>query len=87
MFDVVAANEKPEDRARASKVFVHRCTDDGWSAEVQQCMLDVKAPADADRCEEKLTKAQRDNLARELGSAAEAAGIMPEVQSGKPKRD
>lgn len=87
LFAVVAATDTPEDRDRAAGVFVRRCTDDGWSAEVHQCMLDVKAPPDADRCEQLLTPKQRDDLARDLAATHNAAGVPARMESGKPKPD
>ncbi len=85
MFAVTAAKEPPDLRARSAKVFVHRCEADRWSAEITTCMAAVKALEDADRCETLLTPEQRRELADELAVELDAAGVRPEVQSGKPK--
>ncbi|HWO26364.1 MAG TPA: hypothetical protein VNO30_46870 [Kofleriaceae bacterium] len=85
MFAVTAASEPPDLRARSAKVFVHRCETDHWSAETRQCMAGVKAPADADRCEALLSPEQKRELSDELSRELDAAGVRPEVGSGKPR--
>jgi hypothetical protein len=85
MFAVTAASEPPELRARSAKVFVNRCQQDGWSADITACMAAVKVPEDADRCEAMLTPAQRRELADELAVELDAAGVRPQIESGKPK--
>ncbi len=84
MFAVVAANEPPDLRALSSKVFVHRCEADRWSAEIRGCMAAVKVPEDGDRCEQLLTHEQRRELTSELSRELDAAGVTPEMGSGKP---
>jgi hypothetical protein len=85
MFAVTAASEPADLRARSTKVFVHRCETDHWSAETRQCMASVKAPADADRCEAMLTPEQKRELSDELSRELDAAGVRPEIGSGKPR--
>jgi hypothetical protein len=85
LFAVTAVKARPELRARSSKVFVQRCEEDRWSAEVKGCMLVVKAPEDADRCEGMQTPEQRRALARELARELDAAGVPARTESGKSK--
>jgi hypothetical protein len=85
MFTVTAASEPPELRARSAKVFVNRCQQDAWSADITACMAAVKVPEDADRCEAMLTPEQRRELADELAAELDAAGVRPQIESGKPK--
>jgi hypothetical protein len=85
LFAITAAAEPPELRARASKVFVHRCETDHWSAEIRHCMVGIKAAADGDGCEAMLTPAQSRELRDELSRELDAAGVKPETASGKPK--
>lgn len=85
MFAVTAASEAPDLRARSAKVFVHRCETDHWSAETRQCMSAVKVPADADRCEALLSPEQKRELSDELSRELDAAGVRPEIGSGKPR--
>ena len=47
-------------------------------------MIEVKVPEDADRCEGLLTPEQRQELANELARELDAAGVQPEMESGKP---
>ena len=84
LFAVTAAQERADLRDVSAKVFVHRCETDGWSAEIKQCMSGVKAPPDADTCEAMLTPEQSRELRDELARELDAAGVKPEVQSGKP---
>jgi hypothetical protein len=83
-FAVTAAKSAPDLRARSSKVFVHRCEEDRWSAEIRGCMAGVKVPADADRCEALMTPEQRTELAHDLARELDAAGMKPQMESGKP---
>lgn len=85
LFTVTAASEPPDLRARSAKVFVHRCETDHWSAEVRQCMSSVQAPPDADRCETMLLPEQKRELQDELSRELDAAGVKPEMESGKPR--
>jgi len=85
LFAITAAQESAESRARSAKVFVHRCETDHWSAELRRCMVGVKAPEDADRCEAMLTPEQKVELRDELARELDAAGVRPEIESGKPK--
>jgi len=48
-------------------------------------MVGVKAPEDADRCEAMLTPEQKVELRDELARELDAAGVRPEIESGKPK--
>ena len=84
LFAVTAASEAPAIKARSSKVFVGRCEADRWSAEIRGCMVGVKAPEDADRCEALLTPEQRTELRDELARELDAAGVKPEVKCGRP---
>ena len=86
LFAVTSAKEAPDIRARASKVFVHRCGADRWSAEVRHCMVGIKAPDDGDRCEALLTPEQSRELRDELARELDAAGVKPEMDSGKPRQ-
>jgi hypothetical protein len=83
LFAVTSAQEEPKVRDLASKVFVHRCDADRWSDEIRQCLLDVKAPPDADRCEKLLTPPQQQELRNELAHELDAAGVPPQRASGK----
>jgi hypothetical protein len=83
LFAVVAAQEAPDLRALSAKVFVHRCEEDRWSAELRTCMVGVKAPEDADRCEAMMTPEQQKELRAELAKELDAAGVPAETQSGK----
>jgi len=85
-FAVTAAGSPPDLRARSAKVFVHRCEADHWSAELKSCMAAVKVPEDADRCEAMMTPEHRTELAHELARELEAAGVKPQMESGKPKQ-
>jgi hypothetical protein len=85
LFAITAANEPAELRTRASKVFVHRCEADHWSAEIRRCMAGVKAPADGDRCEALLTPEQNHELRDELARELDTAGVHPQTESGKPR--
>ena len=82
-FAVTAAKSPPELRARSAAVFVHRCEEDRWSAEIRGCMAAVKVPADADRCEALMTPEQRTELAHDLARELDAAGVKPQMESGK----
>lgn len=84
LFAIVAASEAPDIRARSSKVFVGRCEADRWSAEVRHCMVGVKVAEDADKCEALLTPEQKTELRDELARELDAAGVRPEVRSGRP---
>jgi hypothetical protein len=86
LFAVTSAKEAPDIRARASKVFVHRCEADRWSAEVRHCMVGIKAPDDGDRCEALLPPEQKRELGDELARELDAAGVKPEMDSGKPRQ-
>ena len=83
LFAVTAAGEAPDIRARSAKVFVARCEADRWSAEVRHCLVGVKAAEDADKCEVLLTPEQRTELRDELARELDAAGVRPEVRSGR----
>jgi hypothetical protein len=85
MFAVTAAKEPPELRDRSARAFLRRCEADRWSVELRQCMAAVKAPEDADACEQMLTPAQGQALRDELAKELDAAGVGPETQSGRPK--
>jgi hypothetical protein len=82
-FAVTAAKSPPELRARSAAVFVHRCEEDRWSAEIRGCMAAVKVPADADRCEALMRPEQRTELAHDLARELDAAGVKPQMESGK----
>jgi hypothetical protein len=86
LFAVTSAKETPDLRARASKVFVHRCEADRWSAEIRHCMIGIKAPEDGDKCEALLTPEQKRELGDELAREMDAAGVKPQTESGKPTR-
>jgi hypothetical protein len=47
-------------------------------------MAGVKVPADADRCEALMTSEQRTELAHDLARELDAAGMKPQMESGKP---
>lgn len=83
LFAVTAAQEAPDLRARAAKVFVHRCEEDRWGAELRTCMVEVKTPEDSDRCEAMMTPEQQKELRAELAKELDAAGVPVETQSGK----
>jgi hypothetical protein len=58
-----AAKEAPtEEVDRVRVAFQRRCDEDRWSAEAQQCFLDLASKADVDRCATRLTDAQRQAL-------------------------
>lgn len=84
LFAVTSAKEAPDIRARASKVFVHRCEADHWSAEIRHCMVGIKAPEDSDRCEALLAPEQKRELGDELARELDAAGVKAQTESGKP---
>lgn len=85
LFAVAAVDEPPEIRDVAAKAFVRRCEADRWSAEIQRCMLAIARPEDGDACEAMLTPAQTRELRDELARELDAAGVKPEMESGRPK--
>jgi hypothetical protein len=85
LFAVTSAAEEPKVRKVALDVFVRRCEADRWSEPIRQCLLEVKAPTDADRCERMLTQEQQTELRTELTKELDAAGVPPQRESGKPK--
>lgn len=84
LFSVTVADEEPALRAISAKVFNHRCGADRWSVELRQCLAEVKQPADADVCEQMLSREQSLELRHELARELEAAGVKPETQGGRP---
>jgi len=85
LFAVTSAREEPRIRDLAAKVFVHRCEADRWSEAIQRCLLDVKVPPDADRCEQLLTLEQQQELRGELSHELDAAGVPPQRETGKSR--
>lgn len=64
------AEERPTEAIdRMTKMMIDVCTRGGWSADAQQCFLEVRALDDAaawDRCAGYLTVAQREELPRAI---------------------
>ena len=85
LFAITSAQEAPKVRDAAAKAFMHRCDADRWSDAIRQCLLDVKVPEDADRCEKMLTPEQQQELRGELTRELDAAGVPAQRETGKPK--
>lgn len=50
-------------------VAVAACTEDEWSLEARQCLVDVKVDADQAACEKLITAEQRQSFERRMESA------------------
>jgi hypothetical protein len=64
---------------------VQRCTDDKWSAEVVQCMIDAKTKDDGKTCYSKLTPEQQGKMnkaAMEIMMPTHGAGHMAGAAGG-----
>ena len=59
---MMPADDKVLAKLRATGI--QRCTEDKWSADAVQCMIDAKAMADAQLCYGKLTDEQRTKMNR-----------------------
>lgn len=68
MVDMIMPKEgaPPETIKTIVDLIVERCEQDGWSGDAQTCLLGMKSLDDNTRCEEMLTIAQRDALAKEM---------------------
>jgi len=59
LLTATAKDAPGEELDRVRTQFNQRCNEDAWSAEAQQCFLELTAKEDVDRCAAKLTEAQR----------------------------
>jgi len=57
-----AAKADPEDVDPVRKALFKHCTDDGWSIELQQCLLSTTDLPDNDRCRSLFTEKQNAQL-------------------------
>ena len=73
---------------KISGVFQERCTQDGWSSQARQCLVDAKEMKDADACQSTLTKAQLDAFGKAMEAAlptpTDGATPIPEVAAPPP---
>jgi hypothetical protein len=69
-------------------VFQERCTQDAWSSQARQCLVDAKEMKDADACQSTLTKAQLDAFGKAMEAAlptpTDGATPIPEVAAPPP---
>jgi hypothetical protein len=96
MIDVLPANAKsaPPEQLKALKDdIVSHCTNDKWSPEVMACVEGATKTDDIAKCDDLLTPAQRDALAKDSdagsapgGGPAPAAAPSP-VQAAPPPPD
>ena len=73
---------------KISGVFQQRCTQDGWSSQARQCLVDAKEMKDADACQSTLTKPQLDAFGKAIEAAlpapADSATPIPEAAPPPP---
>jgi hypothetical protein len=70
---LMSASQKapPEQLDPFRKVIAHHCTDDLWSADMQQCLLATKTIAEGDACSKYLTPQQAERLQADGQAAVE----------------
>lgn len=66
MLDLMTKDAPPETAKLIDDLIVERCEHDAWSVDAQQCLLVMKSFDDHARCEDMLTVAQREALAKEI---------------------
>lgn len=85
MIDMMAA-DKPDAPADMKKkfhdMFVSHCQADAWSPQLIDCLNQMKALSDGDRCEAMMTEAQKNSLNDAMGpepapAAAPASATAP----------
>jgi hypothetical protein len=80
LIDLMSAEAKdapPEKIKHFKDSFVTRCETDKWSAQMQSCVIDAKAPGDLEKCDSFLTPEQKDALSKESGEEDGAAPPPP----------
>jgi hypothetical protein len=72
----MSASQKaaPEQLDPFRTLIAHHCTDDAWSAQMQQCLLATKTIAEGDTCSKYLTPQQAQALQADGQAAVENMG-------------
>lgn len=92
MIDMMSA-DKPDAPADMKKkfhdMFVSHCQADAWSPQLIDCMNQMKALSDGDRCEAMMTDAQKQSLNDAMGpepapGAAPASATTPAAPATQP---
>ena len=86
LIDIMSASKQeaappPDLVKKLHDTLVAHCQTDAWSPQLLQCLTDMKAVADSDRCESMMTPAQNEALNKERGpdenAPAPAAATTP----------
>ncbi|HEY5946799.1 MAG TPA: hypothetical protein VIV40_14950 [Kofleriaceae bacterium] len=82
-----ATKHPPEATDPLRRVVEQRCDKDAWSADTNQCLLELASLADGDRCQAKMTPAQIEAFQRDTEAAmVELRGQFVEEPAGATPR-
>jgi hypothetical protein len=88
MIDMMSAdkpNAPPEMKQKFHDMFVSHCQADAWSPQLIDCLNQMKALAEGDRCESMMTDAQKQSLDKAMGpESAPAAAPAAEPAATTP---